>query len=400
MAMSVRQPIWLRTAVREPGARAFAILFAIESLSRASITSVIPIEAYDLLKDEQAVSLLYTLVGIASLGATLMIPVLVQKIARRRVYTLGALSLIGACAAFAAYTIEGQAAGMFLRVFGASSLAVTLNLYIMDFIRKQDVVRSESLRMAAATLSWSLGPGFGVFLYTRYGVAAPYLWSAACAAVLLATFWFFRLSDNKAIVPGRIKPANPVANIGSFIRQPRLRLAWFIAFTRSCYWNTLYIYAPILMVATGEGKLAGGLVVSAANMLLFSALAWGRLGARLGVRRVVPLCFLGIFAAAMAAGLFGVASPWFAAFFLLSGALFAVGLDAVGNAPFLRAVHSYERAQMTSVYRTNLELSELLPPAVYAVILGFFGLDAVFIALALFTLLAALVSWRYLPDSM
>ena len=65
--------------------------------------------------------------------------------------------------------------------------------------------------------------------------------------------------------------------------------------------------------------------------------------------------------AALLAGLAGEAHPWLAALLLLAGINFAVALDAVGNMPFLRAVHAYERPQMTAVYRTNLDLSELLP---------------------------------------
>ena len=36
-------------------------------------------------------------------------------------------------------TLPGQVAGMLARVMGASALAITLNLYIMDHIRKADV---------------------------------------------------------------------------------------------------------------------------------------------------------------------------------------------------------------------------------------------------------------------
>jgi hypothetical protein len=41
-------------AVPRSGARTFAILYTLESLATASTTSVIPIQAYDLLKSKQA----------------------------------------------------------------------------------------------------------------------------------------------------------------------------------------------------------------------------------------------------------------------------------------------------------------------------------------------------------
>ena len=95
---------------------------------------------------------------------------------------------------------------------------------------------------------------------------------------------------------------------------------------------TFYVYAPILMVATGEGKLAGGLIVSLGNALLLFAIVWGRLGSRIGVRRVVVFSFGGAAVCSILAGLAGEAHPWIdGAPAVLAGVNFAVALDAVGN---------------------------------------------------------------------
>jgi MFS family permease len=372
----------------------------VESISRASLSSIVPIQAYDLLKDKQAVSLLYFVVGIVGIGATLYAPAFYRTIPRRFIYTGGALALVIASAALATNTLAGQAVGMFLRVFGASTLSIVLNLYIMEYIPKHNVVRSESLRLALSTISWSAGPAFGVWLYVSFGPIAPYLWSAVWALILIAIFWFFRLSSSPAISAGPLRPVDPIASIRRFAAQPRMRLAWVIAFGRSCYWSTFFIYAPILMVATGKGELAGGIVVSLGNLMLFLAIGWGRLGSRIGVRGVVVLAFVAAATMALVAGLFGETHPWYAALFLLAGTLFAVALDAVGSAPFLRAVHVYERPQMTAVYRSYLDLSELVPPLVYAVILGFTGLGGVFATLGLLAGACGWLAWRHLPRSM
>jgi MFS family permease len=154
------------------------------------------------------------------------------------------------------------------------------------------------------------------------------------------------------------------------------------------------------MVMTGQGELAGGIVVSVGNAMLILALLWGRLGTRIGVRPVVVLAFAMAAAAALLAGIAGSAYPWGAALFLLAGSNFAVALDAVGSTPFLRSVHAYERPQMNAVYRTYLDLSELLPPFVYAIILSFTGLGGVFVALGVFCAVCGWLSWRHLPRSM
>ena len=75
LVTNARHPIWLPAAT-QPGAWAFAILYSVESISRASLASIVPIQAYDILQDEQAVSLLYFAVGVAGIAATLFAPLL------------------------------------------------------------------------------------------------------------------------------------------------------------------------------------------------------------------------------------------------------------------------------------------------------------------------------------
>ena len=399
MTTQVRHPIWF-FAVRPAGARTFATLYGLESFARASISSVIPIQAYEILRNEQGVSILYTIVALLGLSATLFMPMLIERFSRRWMYTAGVLSLILGSLFFLSGTLPGQLLGMLARVMGASALAITLNLYIMDHIRKTEVMQAESLRMAWSMLGWTAGPTLGVFLYSRYGIVAPHLVVIGFSTVLLFMFWRYRLSDNALIRPGKTRASNPLANIGRFVAQPRLRLAWLIAFGRSCFWTTFFVYAPLLMVVTGQGSLAGGLLVSAGNALLFFAVYWGRAGKKYGARNVMAFAFFAMTAMLFAAGFCGERLPLLAGLFLLGGALFAIALDALGSTAFLRAVRAYERPQMSAVYRTYLDFSELLPPLVYSVVLAFFGLGAVFATLGVFTVFCGWLTWRYLPKSM
>jgi len=399
MTTQVRHPIWF-FAVGPTGARTFATLYGLESFARASISSVIPIQAYEILKNEQGVSILYTIVALLGLSVTLFMPMLIERFSRRWMYTAGVVSLIVGSLLFLSGTLAGQVLGMLARVMGASALAITLNLYIMDHIRKAEVMRAESLRMAWSMIGWTAGPTLGVLLYSRYGIVAPHLVVIAFSSVLLVMFWRYRLTDNALIRPGKIRPSNPLANIGRFAAQPRLRLAWVIAFGRSCFWTTFFVYSPLLMVVTGEGSLAGGLLVSAGNALLFVAVYWGRAGRKYGARNVMTLAFFAMTAMLFIAGVCGERLPLIAGFFLLGCAFFTIALDAVGSTPFLRAVRAYERPQMSAVYRTYLDLSELLPPLVYSVVLAFFGLGAVFTTLGVFMAFCGWLTWRYVPKSM
>ena len=91
--------------------------------------------------------------------------------------------------------------------------------------------------------------------------------------------------------------------------------------------------------------------------------------------------------------------PLAVALVLLVGAAATSALDAVGNIPFMRSVRAYERPQMTTVFRTYIDFSDLLPAGFFALLLTFYDFRAVFIAAAL---LMFVVGWiaRYLPKRM
>ena len=88
-------------------------------------------------------------------------PLLFRYVPRRWIYTAGVVGLILASLAFATHTLPGQVAGMYLRNVGAATLNIALALYILDHIRKADLVRSEPMRLAFSTVSWTIGPFLG-----------------------------------------------------------------------------------------------------------------------------------------------------------------------------------------------------------------------------------------------
>ncbi len=395
--MHVRYPVWLRFAER-PGAGVFAILFVVESAARASLSTVITLQALAILQEPRDVSLMFSVVGLAGLAASFLIPGLVRIVGRRWVYSLGAGLLILAPLLFLTLVLAGLVSGMLLRVFGVACLSITTSLYIMQYINKRDLTRAEPLRLQASAAAWTIGPAFGVVLYESLGPAWAYGFSAACAAALLVVFWIFRLSDNPAIQAATRPPPSPAKSIGRFLAQPRLRLAWLITFGRSSWWVFFFIYAPLYMVEAGWGATKGALLVSAGNAMLFLTPIFGNLGARFGLRPVLCGAFLAAGGATFLAGIF-FGSPIAVSVFLVLGALSCVALDAVGNIPFLRSVHPYERPQMTTVFRTYIDASELLPPAFFALLLSYLDLQAVFLAAGL--AMVAFAFWpRYLPRRM
>ncbi|WP_259782732.1 MFS transporter [Aestuariispira ectoiniformans] len=375
--MHVRHPIWLRKA-GAPGAEAFAILFTFESFARATMSSVLPLDALRYLGDASSVSSLYFLIGLVGIACGFCVPLFIQWTARRWVYTGGALILAAAPASMMAGTLEGQIAGMLFRVIGTVTLTICLNLYVLDYIAKHELSKAEPKRVFYSAVAWTTGPALGTFLYTQVAPEAAYATGLAFALISLTYFWRLRLSDKSPIGAARRPAPNPLANIGKFLRRPRLVLGWIVALGRSSWWAMLFIYTPIFAVQTGLGAMVGGMLVSTASGFLFLLPLLTRFLRAKGLRRVLTLGFAGagLSTAAIAAT---IDYPYVAVGFLLLSAVFVVLLDLVGNMTFLLAVKPGERSDMTSVYATYRDVAEISAPGVFSIVLRSFDLAAVYL---------------------
>ena len=129
-----------------------------------------------------------------------------------------------------------------------------------------------------------------------------------------------------------------MANVGRFVSQPRLRLAWLIAFGRSCFWSTFFVYGSLLMIEGNLGKEASGLLISLSQLVLCTAYVVGKISERIGVRKVIAWAYAVAAVAMIGAGYAGTGAPILAAAFLLVGAVANSGLDGVGGIPYLRSV--------------------------------------------------------------
>lgn len=392
--MEIRFPMWLRVVDR-PGATVFATLSATEAFSRALVAGVIPLEAYRLLETARDVSLAYTFIGTVALLASFAVPVVIRVIRRKWIFSAGCLFMVVAPLMMLIEAAVPFVGALQFRALAVVCVNIALNLYILDYIARKDFVTAEPRRLAFMGIAWFTGPGLGIYLYKTFGLASVCLPSAVFALVALAYFWILRMREDPRVAPAKRRPPTPWANIRRYLAQPRLRLAWAIPFARSAFWSAFFVYPPLYIAKYGGDEMLSAVMLSAGQGLLFAAPLAGRLARELSMRRVVILAFILSGTICLAAGLFQPPPVVVAVMFFVAS-VGAMALDALGNIPFLRSVHPYERSEMTSVFRTYIEVSQLLPPAVYAVLLIWFPLSAVFVALG--TLLVG-TAWiaTYLP---
>ncbi len=373
-----RMPDWLRHAPH-PSVRGFAVLAALEAAVRGILISVLPVAMYKAYADAQFVSELYLAIGVLSLFTGLMVPWLTRYVPRRYMFTVGCiLALTGsACAIFGPpefilYTV-------LLNSLATVIITVCFNAYVLDYVAKVELGKAETLRLFYSALAWTVGPLAGVWFYGIWK-PLPFLISSIAAVALLAVFWYLRLGDGKLITKARAPAPNPIAYLGRFFRQPRLVAGWVFAVIRSCGWWAYVVYLPIFALENGLGDKVGGMALSFSNGLLFGvplALAWlQKTSVKTGVRVGFLLSGIGF-----AASAFTAASPVVSVLLLVAGSGFLILLDVCGGLPFLLAVKPSERTEMSAVYSSYRDASNILSPGVAWLMLLIFPLPSVFAAI-------------------
>ncbi len=367
-------PEWLRHSPT-PSVRGFAVLSALEAMIRGFLVSVYPLAMYRAFGDAALVSKLYFLIGLLSLAAGLLVPWLTRFLPRRWMYTAGVgLALTGCGLGM----LGGQwiALALLCSTIATVTIFVCLNAYVLDYITRADLGRSETLRMFYAAFAWSVGPVTGVWLM-QFWEGTPFVLSGFFALVLLGVFWVMRLGNGKLIARARGPAPNPLAYLGRFFAQPRLIAGWLFAVLRSCGWWVYVVYLPIFAVQSGLSDQVGGAALSLTNALLFTTPLMLRWMQAHTVRATVRL---GFFVSGLAFILAALASPfpWGAVLLLMAGSVFLILLDIAGGLPFLMAVKPSERTEMSAVYSSFRDVSGILTPGAAWIVLLVAPLSGIF----------------------
>ncbi|MFM2356575.1 MAG: hypothetical protein RLZZ528_2311 [Pseudomonadota bacterium] len=352
-------PDWLRHAPA-PGARTFALLSGTEATMRAMLVSVWPLVMYEALGSAENVSAIYFVAGIIALSYGMMVPWLNRHIPRRWLFTVGTgFYMAGPLCAIVGGPVLTPL-GMMMTGWGTVTVFICTNAYVMDFIARHELARSETLKLVFSALPWGIGPVLGVSLW-KIWAPLPFLFAIAVANLLLALFWAMRLGNGKVIQQARGPAPNPLAFIGRFVRQPRLVAGFLFAVIRSMGWWVYVVYLPIFCIEQGLGDRVASVAFSISNLMLFLSPWMTRWMQGRSLRQGVQTAF------ACGAGFclvsaFGQVWPPLAIAGLFATSFFLVMLDAFGGLPFLMAVKPAERTEMSAVYSSFRDVSSILTP--------------------------------------
>ena len=373
----------------------FARLNALEGIARSLLMGVIPLLALEALGSKEMVTRAYLLASILTLTITLNFAALERLLQRRWVVTLGV-----ACTMIAMTILllgDGliMALGIGLQQAAASLFSVCLSLYIMDYIGKRELIYTETRRMLYAGIVWMVGPTLGLWLWENAASWAPFALTVFAAAGMLSYFWYLRLGHGQGIQKARSHSVNVIKIIPRYFKQRPLRIAYWITMSRSIFWVTLFIYGPIYVI---EARLpiwvAGGLLSLASALLLISPLI-RRFAGRVGTRLTIIYALVLVGSSMSILYFIGEPKP-IGLVFWVSAALGGVTLDVLGNIPFMRMVKPRERTEMTMIFSTWREGSQLLTPLLVSIVLLFAPFE-IFYALLALLLFGAAIKASFLP---
>ncbi len=381
--------------VATPGVSEFARIAGLEAWVRGSTLAAFPLLMYRAWGDAQRVSEFYFVIGVLSLLTALTVPLLAQRLQRRRVYGMG-MSLYVMCAAFGLLGGKWVAAALLCNTLAAATSFVCFNAYVLDHVPKVEFARLESLRMFYGSVGWVVGPVLGVQLLGIWP-GAPFLMAGLGALAMLFFIWKIRLGNGRAMARQAAGAAHPWVYLQRFFSQPRLISGWLFAVMRSCGWWFYFVYVGIFAVEQGLGDGVGGVATSVANMGLVTAPLLFRWVQRRSVRRAMRTGFLlGGLCFVLATLLSPL--PWATVGVLVLGSYCLVLLDVCAGLPFLMSVKPSERTEMSAVYSSFRDVSGILSPGLAWMVLQGTGVSGVFAAGGCCLLLAWAVAGRLHPQ--
>ena len=166
--MPTRPAVWT-SRLTTPGAGAFAVLFGLQALIRALVTVALSVQTMEIMGSDEAVSTLFLIGSVAALCIVFVIPRLAEWMGRARLCYLAVLLVAASLGLFVLREPSSQVAGFVLRTSGIAVLFAVLSMFIMDHVRREELGRSEPLRMLSVGIAWTAGPVLGVQIEILWG---------------------------------------------------------------------------------------------------------------------------------------------------------------------------------------------------------------------------------------
>ena len=306
-----------------------------------------------------------------------------------------AMLMLAVCYAMMSFSIRPST---FIILDYTTGIAITLTtmlipLFMSDFSRGIGMARLNSRYHLWLNIGAFFAPMVAVAISGIAGNRAAFFASAVIYLAGWATFKYFRVVQQDK----QIKPVSPrrtaralMRNTIAFFKKTGMTRAYIVNFGYYSLRAMRYLYVPIVVIENGFTNEALGWVLTLGIIpyLLLSEIM-GRLVRRFGKRIWLLAGFLS-FAALSAMATFVTGYPLLVIFIAwqISGAL----MESVHDLLFFDNTKKSEQARFYGVFRTSVNLPNVVAPMLGAICITVFGgTSAVWVVTALIGVLSAMM---------
>jgi DHA1 family multidrug resistance protein-like MFS transporter len=257
------------------------------------------------------------------------------------------------------------------------------NALVATSVPRERLGYSLGLMQVALFSGTSVGPLIGGLIADRLGYRAACL---AAGALMLVSLLLIVTFVHESFTPPRADGPRPsvLANSRQLLAVPGLVLVMGLSFLIQ-YGNT--VVSPILALFIHElangvnaASTAGAILAATGVASALAAIAIGRLGDRVGHRKLLPLCLLGAALACIPQAFVRSPGELFALRLVLG--LFLGGLMPSANALLAGLVPAHRRGSAFGLGATAVALANAIGPLSGAFMGGALGMRSVFFATA------------------
>jgi MFS family permease len=378
------------------------LLIAVNQVGFGMIVPVISIYAQDFGVTETLIGVAIAIYGLARFVVNVPAGRFADSKGRRNLLAVGAiLTGVGNLLCALAPNYPTFLAGRFISGGGAAMVLTAGQTIVADISTVANRGRLMAFYQGVFLFAVGLGPVFGGWIATHYGLAAPFAANAA-ASIAVTALALLRVPETRRVrKPGEVKPHLSVGQqIDLFRRIPGFALVGAVSFSLFfARTGCLFQIIPLdgerrLGLSPDRIGLALGMI-SVVGLLL----AWpaGVLADRFGRKTVIVPATL-IYAASLL--LFGAADSWPA--YLLAAAVLASSSGIGGSAPSAYAADIAPRDMMASAlgaYRTIADSGYVIGPLILGAINQAAGAQSAYILTAILLATSGLAFLRWAPET-
>lgn len=356
--------------------RGFLALFAFLAAYH-SLTPTLPIYLAKLGSREREIGLLVGVAGIASLLFRLVAGGALARYSEKSVMMVGALL---SALAFLAYTLFRPFWPLLIARFfqGASFACLDTAVLALVVNATPERYRGQALGyvLLASPLAMAVAASAGVFLSNRFGYAVLFL---SCIGLSLCSLLFScTVRKQKAD-----RPHGAVSASSLRLLDPAIVVPAIVTFLNYFVGGALFAFVPLYGMYCGIAN--PGLFFSAIAVMLFvGRILGGRVLVAYDKEKTIPL-FLSMFAAALLLLSFSRTLPLFIFVGLIWGAALAFVVPA--SMAYALEYAGSSRGTALGTYQMFMDFGMAVGPAAMGLVVPFTGYRAMFLCLALISLL-------------